>query len=281
VCALLSYPFSDCEINRGLEIDALIAEYGLEVHNRGITPTFTDAGQNSMVNYSVLDITLSMNLPSNHKIKNWKVSDALSGSDHRNITFEYDAAAPSNTEVKLGRNYHRADWGRFQLLVKTNKMKAITSRQMWSPQLIEETTSQWYASVDPAFKKVCPLKPIKVKEHSDWWNEDCEDARKLKRYQAQYKKAHRQNRPTPEDLKKIRELNRTLKNSILLAKRTKFQEYVSEVETLPAMAKLSKILKSRPSNKLALVRKPDGLLSTSPEESLETMVGEHFPGSIH
>jgi hypothetical protein len=127
---------------------------------------------------------------------------------------------------------------------------------MWSPQLIEETTSQWYAIVDPAFKKVCPLKPIKVKEHSDWWNEDCEDARK--RYQSQYKKAHRRGRSNPEDLKKLRELNRTLKNSIILAKRTKFQEYVSEVETLPAMAKLSKILKSRPSNKLGLVRKPDG-----------------------
>jgi hypothetical protein len=49
---------------------------------------------------------------------------------------------------------------------------------------------------------------------------------------------------------------------------------------LPAMAKLSKILKFRPSNKLRLVRKPDGLLSTSPEESYETIVSEHFPGSI-
>jgi hypothetical protein len=63
-------------------------------------------------------------------------------------------------------------------------MKAIISRQTWSKLIIEETTSQWYASVDPAFKKVCPLKSIKVKEQSDWWNEDCEDARK--RYQSMY-----------------------------------------------------------------------------------------------
>jgi hypothetical protein len=46
------------------------------------------------------------------------------------------------------------------------------------------------------------------------------------------------------------------------------------------MAKLSKILTSKPSNRLGLVRKSDGSLSTSPEESLETMVSEHFPGSI-
>jgi hypothetical protein len=105
-----------------------------------------------------------MNLLSNYKIKNWKVSDVPSGSDNCNVTFEYDAGAPSTKKVKLGRNYHRADWERFQSLGKTDKMKAITSRQMWIHQLIEETTSQWYASVDPAFKKVCPLKPIKVKE---------------------------------------------------------------------------------------------------------------------
>jgi hypothetical protein len=56
--------------------------------------------------------------------------------------------------------------------------------------------------------------------------------------------------------------------------------FISQVETLPVMAKLSKILKSKPSKKLGLVRKSDGSLNTSPEESLETMVSEHFPGSI-
>jgi hypothetical protein len=65
-------------------------------------------------------------------------------------------------------------------------MKAIITRQKWSKLIIEETTSQWYASVNPALKKVCPLKLIKVKEQSDWWNEDCEDARK--RYQSMYNK---------------------------------------------------------------------------------------------
>jgi hypothetical protein len=54
---------------------------------------------------------------------------------------------------------------------------------------------------------------------------------------------------------------------------------VSEVDTLPDMAKLSKILRSNEPNKSSLVRKQDGSLSISPEESLKTMVEEHFPGS--
>jgi hypothetical protein len=89
-----SYLFSYCENNRRLEIESLVAEYGLEVHNRGITPTFAGAGLNNTVNYSIFDITLSLNLPRLYKIKDWKVSDVPSGSDHRNITFGYVAGAP-------------------------------------------------------------------------------------------------------------------------------------------------------------------------------------------
>jgi hypothetical protein len=80
----------------GIEIESLVAEYGLEVHNRGITLTFAGACLNNTVNYSILDITLSMNLPRLQKIKDWKVSDSPSGSDHRNITFGYIAGAPPN-----------------------------------------------------------------------------------------------------------------------------------------------------------------------------------------
>jgi hypothetical protein len=97
-----SYLFSDCKNNRRLEIESLVAKYSLEVHNRGITPTFAGAGLNNRVNYSVLDITLSINLPRLHNIKYWKVSDVPSGSDHRNITFEYVAGAPPNKEVQFG-----------------------------------------------------------------------------------------------------------------------------------------------------------------------------------
>jgi hypothetical protein len=48
-CNSHSYLLNDCENNRGLEIDGLIAEYGLEVHNKGITPTFAGAGPNNTV----------------------------------------------------------------------------------------------------------------------------------------------------------------------------------------------------------------------------------------
>jgi hypothetical protein len=188
-CNAHSYLFSDCENNRGLEIDGLIAEYGLEVHNRGITPTFTGAGPNSTFNYSVVDITLSLNMPKDHKIEEWKVSNIPSGSDHQNVTFGYRAYGHALKETKMGHNYHRADWARFQSLVNTNKMQKIAKRETWTELLLEEMTRQWYDSVDKAFNKVCPLKKIKIKDEADWWDKDCEVAQQ--RYRSKYKRAHR------------------------------------------------------------------------------------------
>jgi hypothetical protein len=138
-------------------------------------------------------------------------------------------------------------------------------------------TKQWYVNVDKAFNKVCPLKKIKVKEEADWCDKDCGVPQQ--HYRSKYKRAHHRGRPSQADLKDLSILNRTLKNCIKHAKKTRFQEFVGKVETLPAIAKLSKILRARPSSKLGLVKKPDGSLCTSPEESLATMVREHFPRS--
>jgi hypothetical protein len=137
---------------------------------------------------------------------------------------------------------HRADWARFRSFVNTNKMQKIAKREMWTELLIEEITRQWYDSVDKAFNKVCPLNKIKIKDEADWWDKDGEVAQQ--RYRSKYKRAHHQGCPSPADLKDLNIHNKDLKKRIKHAKKTRFQEYVREVETLPAMAKLSKILRA-------------------------------------
>jgi hypothetical protein len=156
------------------------------------------------------------------------------------------------------------------LLVNTSKMAAIANRRRWNPLLIEAATDRWYNSVNIAFDQVCKPSKVKIKNVADWWNKDCESAKR--KYRDKEKCAYRRGRPSPAALKELRALNRSLKNCIKAAKKERFQEFVSEVETLPEMAKLSKILRSKLTNKLGLVRKQDGSLSISPEESLKTMI---------
>jgi hypothetical protein len=218
-----------------------------------------------------------MNQPISFKIKEWQVSGLPSGSDQRNIIYTYEFTRSEKVSTKMGRNYHRANWEKFRLLVNTSKMSAIANRHRWTPLLIEAATDKWYNSVNIALYQVCKPSKLKIKNVADWWNEDCESAKR--KYRNKEKRAYRRGRPSPADLTELRALNRSLKNCIKAAKKDRFQEFVSKVETLPEMAKLSKILRSKVTNKLGLVRKQDGSLTISPEESLKTMIEEHFPGS--
>ena len=46
------------------------------------------------------------------------------------------------------------------------------------------------------------------------------------------------------------------------------------------MAKLTKILQKHPQNKLGLLRKKDGTSTTTPKETLDVLLSEHFPGCL-
>jgi hypothetical protein len=138
-------------------------------------------------------------------------------------------------------------------------------------------TDRWYSGVNLAFNLVCKPSRVKTKDVADWWNEDCESAKR--KYQIQEKQADRRKRPSPADLTALRALNRSLKNCINSAKKERFQEFVREVETLPDMAKLSKILRSKAANKLGWSGSrmvPYAPLLRSPWRLVE----EHFPGSL-
>jgi hypothetical protein len=60
-------------------LENVVSEYGLEIHNCGLVPTFAGAGPNGTVNNSIIDVTLSMNLPIGFKIREWQVYGMPSG----------------------------------------------------------------------------------------------------------------------------------------------------------------------------------------------------------
>jgi hypothetical protein len=125
------------ENNRGIDLENVVSEYGLETHNCGLVPTFAEAGPNGTFNNSIIDVTLSMNLPIGFKIKEWQVSGMPSGSDHRNITYTYEFTPSEKESTKMGRNYHRANWEKLRMLENTSKMSSIANRRWWTPLLIE------------------------------------------------------------------------------------------------------------------------------------------------
>ena len=89
--------------DRGRQLEALIDNYGLVIHNQGKVPTF-DCNRGK----SIIDITLSNRFPL--KIENWRVNRKFNGSDHNTIMYQL---VTDLVEIPAHRNYDKADWGKF------------------------------------------------------------------------------------------------------------------------------------------------------------------------
>jgi hypothetical protein len=166
-------------------------------------------------------------------------------------------------------------------IVNTGCMTEIAERRVWTPRHIEAACQKWYSPVLRAFNTVCPSTRIKVRDECYWWDNDCEKAKK--EVHAADRHAHRnannKQKPNGQDWAEFKKAGRAYKKTIWKAKEHNWHKYVSKVEKLPDMAKLSKVLQSKLVDKLGMVRKPDGSTCCSADETLEVMLREHFPGS--
>ena len=105
---------SDCNI-RGETLLELLGTTKLGILNVSWQPTFR-----SSVLEEVLDISLASGSVTS-KIRSWRVSDEISMSDHRLITFELTDVKP---EIKLWRNPRKKDWFGYEKEL-TEKFKQV------------------------------------------------------------------------------------------------------------------------------------------------------------
>ena len=69
-------------------------------------------------------------------------------------------------------------------------------------------------------------------------------------------------------------------NKVKKAKREAWQDHCIETCTVKGMSKLIKSIQGIKNNSLGLLRKPDGTFTRNPDETLSTLMDEHFPESV-
>ena len=263
-------PKNNSESRRADKLEEFIVMNDLTVQNKGCKPTFVRPHLNQE---TIIDITLTYNCCD--YVKGWKVEESTTASDHRLISFRYvDVLRPSKIDV---RNYSKADWNRFQ--ANLNKFEP-PHLETWSEEDIENEAARLYDSIEKALDTTCPKVKVKKRQSYAWWNEDCEEAHaKYKTAENQFykRKPHNRHDDLWEELKsKRRELTKKIKK----AKRDSWREMVRSVETTSEMSRLNKIIKNEEINKLGLLKKSNGTMTTDTDETLEVLMNEHFPGNV-
>jgi hypothetical protein len=131
--------------------------------------------------------------------------------------------------------------------------------------------------MDAALDAVAPITPYRPKKSIfSWWNSEQQQLRKLTRRAHDYARRH----PGDDNWQEYRTKRRKLKNKSLKARKKSWQQFTSDQVSPKQAAKLHKILQRQAYNKLGLIRRKDGSLTESQEESHAILMQEHFPGSM-
>ena len=142
---------------RGALLEDAIFQFGLNVLNKGSTPTF-----HSPVGKSVIDVTLTSNNMLN-TILDWKVLDEPSLSDHKYIKFL--STAPKQNIIEV-RPLKKADWNLFQ---QELSLPWNTPPLTWDNNTIETELKYLYNRINTALDTACPKKYITESHRLTWW----------------------------------------------------------------------------------------------------------------
>ncbi|XP_037942173.1 uncharacterized protein LOC119675059 [Teleopsis dalmanni] len=235
-----------------------------DINERGVEPTFIIAGRKE-----VLDITLTIE-NTDLEIKDWRVLDEHSFSDHRYIQSYINLQCPVE---KPYRNYRNTNWSRYRTNL-LNLLPLYPIEEVETPQSLDNVVETFTKACNIALDRSCPLKSQRGKKKPLWWSEEIRDLRKSSRNL--FNKAKRSNLNTDWDIYKVS--LKIYKNEIKRAKTRSWKAFCESVEGCQGTARFRRILSKKPSNLVYLKDEVNGWTHSS-EESAALLLNIHFPDS--
>jgi ribonuclease HI len=250
----------DC--TRGILLADYLAENNLYILNEGDTPTWEEQERNS-----VIDITFATQ-EIRLKVRNWKVLNRESLSDHNYIGMDLD------TEIKdeeRFRNKKSTNWNKYK-----KSLKKLLDRPMGTINCIERLNEEaefLKECIMKSFYVSCPEKTNKPKYKYKWITEDI--IRDKKRLLALHNKARRRNNPLIWDEWKAKrnEYNEKCKK----AKSDRWKKEMGELEDIKDVSRLQKLLEKGKTSGNGTLRRLDGTYTNDIRSNNLEQLKTHFP----
>ena len=247
--------------NRGEKLLNFISCNNIDICNRGNSPTFVNS-----IRQEVLDLTLCSQ-PLSENIKNWYVSDEESLSDHKHIRFDYNAGKLLSESF---RDPRKTNWELYRFYL-TNEITE-TEDELNTVAKLEDASNTITEKVILSYNASCPPRHRTSNRDVSWWNDKLAELRKKTR--KLFNKAKSISN-WDRYRKALTEYNKEIRRS----RRRDWRHSCENIEKTPIVARLHKALSKDHSNGLGNLKKDDGSYTVNPAETLEIMMGTHFPGS--
>ncbi|KAL5259046.1 hypothetical protein ACHWQZ_G009499 [Mnemiopsis leidyi] len=270
-----SKTFDSIGSNRGEELLAYIAREDLIVENNGDTPTFDNGRwQNS------IDLTIT-NKKGHDLLSNCQVmadETLINSSDHHFITFSCKPCSEFG-KTKF-RDIAKTDWKKFQdVLADSMASSRDTFKRVETsatPQNIDEAAKKLADNIIEAYNSASPEIYVSNKIKAPPW-----ETKQVREAQAGIRFRLRQARSTraDKDWSELRSHQAECHRLVGHTKKVKFREFCAKLEAKSSSKRIAAVIKENKTTRLNSVRKPDGSLTQTPEETLNVMTDTHF--SIH
>jgi len=243
---------------RGRTLLQSISSNNLAICNTGNTPTFV-----GKLGHSIIDLTLCNQLGLN-LIRDWKVDKGKSLSDHEAITFNLGLG---DRVSFASRSSSKCDWKLFKELVGSELERHpywfspvtaasdLNARQLFLTDILQRS-----------FNAACPITHGTIRSTVPWWTAELTTAKQTAK--ALRRKANRTRNNQNWELS--RDASRTYNKLLTKAKRTNWKQFCDNLKGTSTLARVHKILSfNKPSQgNLNSLRKPDGTLTDTPQETL-------------
>lgn len=243
---------------RGTDLENIIMAYGLNIGNKGSTPTFY-----SPVGQSSIDLTLTTANFSN-ALLNWKVHLEDHFSDHRLISYTLNLEPASLIMV---RPLSKCDWNIF----KDNLNFWPQLPHEWSEETLQTLTDKFYSRLNKALDDACPKRQIRPTIKLGFWSQELQTQKMKVRKLLRIAQRH-------DKYDQYRQERKLYKKHLLKARQEEWKSFVSGTNTTKGMSKIMKIIHQQTNQgSLGILENPITHQPTrSIEESIELLMNEHF-----
>lgn len=249
--------------DRGEALMEFLTIESLDWANKGNKPTFVTRRRSE-----VLDLTLTNNFASSLPSQ-WRVSDEDSLSDHKYIRWSIEHGL---VVKETYRSLRKANWNTFREEIRR---LAPPERRLDTPEDLDQQTKTVEQVLTDALQVACPLRSKERRGTATWWTPKLEEMKRTSR--RLLSAAEKSKSPTKWEIYKAH--HKEYNKSIRIAKTSSWRRFTEEMETLPQAARVVKAMKGDDRAQLSSVEKPEGGLTSSPQETLEVMLRHHVPSN--
>lgn len=252
---------------RGEELLQFLAASDLLILNRGRKPTYVNA-----IREEILDISLATRDIS-ERVRGWRVTDEDTFSDHKLIRFSLEGYAPQRNPY---RNPRKTNWSLYREVLHDSLIGLDNPSRYDSAESLDEANLKLTAAMATAYETACPLVKPKPLYKKPLWSDE------LERKKVQARKAWNAARRTglDEDYDVFRSLQKEYKLEQGRVHARSKEKFFEEADSIPAYARVHKILAKDPNAQVGSLIKPDGSYTVDSKETAEHLLDIHFPGCV-